>query len=586
VTDGEAAGPAAAVAALIEEYRPDSRRLRHLICLLTGQPMDLAGLVQRCALPRRTVEAVLDAAAADLVREGDTLAIRPGLVASYRERFGCAKLAATTLADPLAARMAEAAALRDTMAELIAAAPAARSELDHVQATPETAVRRALWLDSTYDLDGAALLCLGDHDLTSLAVGQVSPGVSIIVVDIDEATLEYIDTAAARLGLSIRCFVSDLRLWLAEPAIGCADLVFTDPPYTAEGLTLFAARGLQGMANREHGRVVVAYGYSERNPSLGVQGQSAAHRLGLAAEAQLPAFSRYDGAQAVGSASDLYVWRPTSRSWRSLDGVLAEVQTNIYTRGGYSLEGPGQDGALAWDAVPPAVQRVTTDDGFPVKVMAGGAWTGHKTPVRDTGDTGADHDQAAPGRVRLSTLISSGVPAAMTDRNRFAVAADLRADPGAWLLRVLLAVNAGRVAAVVPSSHQDVRDEAGQRALAALLAAKYTLRFLRGQPDRQHTIVMATAVAPERLEPGERMAAWLLRRAHGKVGNIWREGLIGVAAQADETKLTKRDARTVVTDSARRPAVLGARLIDLPRHQIAGLLDDLDASARTVTAAT
>lgn len=569
----ETAEPIDEVAALIDAYRPDSRRLRELVCLLTEGPSDLATLVRRSALPRRTVEEVLAAANGDLARDGEAVVVASAQAASYRRRFGYDSLRATRLADPLAPLMADASAVLQVMRQVIAEAPAAKSSLDHVQATPETAVRRALWLNSTYDLSGATLLCLGDHDLTSLAVGQVAPGASIVVADVDERTLEYIDQWAARLRLSVRGFVSDFRFWLAESVTKCADLVFTDPPYTPEGLTLFSARALQSLANQEHGRVVVAYGYSDRQPTLGLQGQSAAHRLGLVAEEQLRAFSRYDGAQAVGSASDLYVWRPTSRSWRQLDGVLADLQTNIYTRGSQSLEGAspaGQPDGQAWSAVPSAVLGVTADDGFPLRVVIADGWAGQQAAA----------DQAL-ARVRLATLFATGIPAAVQRRHPFAVAADLHADPGAWLLRVLLAVNADRVAAVVSSGHRDVRDEAGQRSLAALVGAKYSVRFLRGQPDAGHTTVVATAVSDDSPAQASRAASWVLHRAHGKVGNVWRDGLLAAARGDSAHQLTKREARAIVDARSRRPDLLSARLIDLPRHQIAGLLEDV---ASTFTA--
>ncbi len=562
----EAAGPIDEVSALIDAYRPDSRRLRELVCLLTEGPADLATLVRRSALPRRTVEEVLAAAGGDLARDGEAVAVASAQVANYRQRFGYESLRATRLADPLAPLMADAAEVLRVMRQVIAEAPAARSCLDHVQATPETAVRRALWLNSTYDLNGATLLCLGDHDLTSLAVGQVAPGARIVVADVDERTLEYIDQWAARLRLDVRGFVSDFRFWLAESATKCADLVFTDPPYTPEGLTLFLARALQGLANQEHGRVVVAYGYSDRQPTLGLQGQSAAHRLGLAAEEQLRAFNRYDGAQAVGSASDLYAWRPTSRSWRQVDGVLADIPTNLYTRGGQSLEGTalaGQQDGQGWSAVPSAVLGESAADGFPLRVAIADGWTGQQ----------ASADQAL-ARVRLATLFATGIPAAVQRRRPFSVAADLHADPGAWLLRVLLAVNADRVAAVVPSGHRDVRDEAGQRCLAALAGAKYSLRFLRGQPDAGHTTVVATALGDDPPSQAGRAASWLLHRAHGKVGNVWRDGLLAAARENGGHPLTKREARVIVDARSRRPDLLSARLIDLPRHQIAGLLED------------
>ncbi len=558
------------VAALIDAYRPDSRRLRELVCLLTEGPADLATLVRRSALPRRTVAEILAAADGDLARDGEAFVVANGQVASYRRRFGYESLRVTSLADPLAPLMADAAEVLQVMRQVIAEAPAARSSLDHVQATPETAVRRALWLNSTYDLDGATLLCLGDHDLTSLAVGQVAPGARIVVTDVDERTLEYIDQWAARLGLNVRGFVSDLRFWLAEPATKCADLVFTDPPYTPEGLTLFSARALQCLANQEHGRLVVAYGYSDRQPTLGLQGQSAAHRLGLAAEEQLRAFNRYDGAQAVGSASYLYVWRPTTRSWRKVDVVLAEMQTNIYTRCGQSLEGTalaGQPGGEGWGAVPSTVLGATSEDGFPLRVAIADGWTGQQ-PSADR----------ALARVRLATLFATGIPAAVQRQRPFAVAADLHADPGAWLLRVLLAVNADRVAAVVSSGHRDVRDEAGQRGLAALVGAKYSLRFLRGQPDAGHTTVVATALGDGALSPAGSAASWLLHRAHGKVGNVWRDGLLATVRDNGGPPLTKREARVLVDARSRRPDLLPARLLDIPRHQIAGLLEDVAAS--------
>ena len=337
-SDAASAEPISVLAELVARHRPDSRRLRYLIGLLTEEQLDLAALVERCALPRQTVQAVLSAAAGDLIRDAGQAAIRPGRVPAYRQRFGYDQLARTELADPLAGLLAAAASIVTVMAALAAGAPRARTDLDHVLATPETVVRRALWLDSTYDLAGAVLLFVGDHDLTSLAVGQVSPGTDLVVVDIDEATLEFIDDRASQLGIGVRCLAGDLRFGLPERAAGCADLVFTDPPYTPEGVELFAARGLQGLGNRDQGRLIVAYGFSDLHPGLGFAVQSAAHRLGLAYEAVLPRFNRYHGAQAVGSSSSLYAWRPTTRTWRVLDRPGTDAAAGIYTRGPQAVE--------------------------------------------------------------------------------------------------------------------------------------------------------------------------------------------------------------------------------------------------------
>jgi N4-bis(aminopropyl)spermidine synthase len=544
--------------------RPATRPLRRVVALLTEGPRDLAALVRLCAVPRQTVEALLAAIAADLVHEGDAMAIGAARVPAYREQIGYAELLRTELADPLAGRLAEAAGIVASMTGLISEAPPSCPDLDHVPATPETVVRRALWLDSTYDLAGAVVLCVGDHDLTSLALTQVSPGVSVIVADIDEATLEFVDSRATALGLDVRCFACDLRFGLPAPAAGRADLVFTDPPYTPEGVELFAARGLQGLGNRDNGRVIVAYGYSDRHPTLGFQAQSVAHRLALAYEMMLPAFSRYEGAQAVGSASDLYVWRPTSRTWRVIDRFVPAAAANIYTRGTHALE---QDSA-AYDDVPAAVAAVTTGTGVPVRILIGPGWRAAA---------------AGAARLRLETLLADGIPAGMTGPGPFAVVADLSGDPGPWLLRVLLAANADRVAAIVPSEHPDVRSQLAQQALGDLIGPKYTVRFLRSQPDNRHTIVVAGAVDAAAVEPAGRVPRRLLRRAHGKVGNVWREGLIE-ARQERGGQLTKREARSAVLAAVRQPHLLDAPLLALPRHTVARVLQDAAASARALGA--
>jgi predicted methyltransferase len=537
--------------------RPVGRPLRELVALLTGEPLDLAALIRRTALPRRTVEAVLGIVEPDLVRVGDAVALGPARAPEYEAAFGLARLARTRLVDPLAGRLAEAAPLLATLTEMIEGAPPAKVHLDHVPATPETVLRRALWLDGTYDLDGSVVACVGDHDLTSLAIALVNPGATPVVIDVDEATLAYVDASAARLGLPVRCLHADLRFGPPQRAIGMAHLVFTDPPYTPEGVALFTACGLSCLTDREHGRVVVAYGYSDLHPALGARAQAVTHRLGLAWEAMLPHFNRYNGAQAVGSAADLHVWRPTAQTWRSLGRATADV--GLYTRGAHAVE--HTTGAAA--GIPAAVREAAGE--VPAGVV--------------TGPSGGWHDESVQ-RIRLETLFGDGI----ARRGRYAVLADLAEDQGPWLLRVLLAVNAERVVAMVRNGHPDIATEAAQRDLAGILGPKYRLRHLRSRPDPGHALVVADAVVADVAvadvavadaagadTAGERsIAAFLLGRAHGKTGNAWRDGLI-----AAEPGLTKRAARAAVDAAASRPEILDTRLLDLPRHQIAGLLADV-----------
>jgi len=534
-----------AVAELVAGYGAHARPVRAVIAALTDRRWTLAALIQATATPRRTVEEVLAALGDDLTEDG--LSIRPERREAYRARFGYDQLRRTALRDPLLARVEAATALRAELTRLAAAAPASRRALDHVAATPETAAWRGLWLDASYDLAGARLLCVGDHDLTSLAATLVNPDLAVTVVDLDERILEFIDAEAQRLGLSVRCLWADLRLVLPVSVAGSADLVFTDPPYTPEGVRLFLARGAEGLRDRERGRLIMAYGFSDRTPALGLKVQQSVQDLGLACEAVLPAVNRYVGAQAVGSASDVYVCRPTTRTWKVLDRAI-ENAVNIYTHGPQSLEGtaPAPD--------PAAATAVTAALGRPATVAVGDAW-------------------AVGSRVGLGTLLGKGLPPAATVRGVTAGVVDLSADPGPWLLRTLLAANADRLALLVPNNHPDLASEAGQRDLAELVAAKYTLRFRRSTPGPEHAVVIAEAAPPGGLDAPRRLVRRLLDRAHGRIGNVWREGLTRA------NQLTKNEARAAVRAATGRPELLDAALIDMPRDQLRRILAELAAAA-------
>ncbi|AXB45025.1 bis-aminopropyl spermidine synthase family protein [Amycolatopsis albispora] len=445
------------------------RPLRTAIGLLGDGWIRFDELVRRAAAPRRSVEELLAALGTDLDRDGDSVRLRPDAVERYAEFRVCEEKSAPGL-------LAE-------MSRLISAVPPPLPALDHVQATAETVVRRAEWLDARYDLGRARLLFLGDHDLTSLAVHTLRPDADLTVVDLDERVLAYVDEHSDG---AVRTLHADLRVGLPHAVLGGADLVFSDPPYTPEGMGLFAARGIEALADPPLGRLLLAYGYSPRHPALGGQVQQELLRLGLTFEAILPDFHSYHGAQAIGAAADLYVCQPTARARKQ------KAKQGIYTHGPQSVEATGSGAALL-DRVREIADR----------------------PVVET--PRADWSKPINGEV---------------------LAFDLSGDPGPWLLRLLLATNASRVAVLVPNSHPDLVSASAQAALHALLDRKYQLKLLRSLPDNKHAVVVADLVeAP----------AVPLTRAHARLANV-----PGVD-----------------------PALHPYRLIDLPRHTLETLLPTL-----------
>jgi hypothetical protein len=509
------------VRALLAERGVHARQLRRVLALLVGDWHTLAELVRLPAVPRRTVQELLKAAEDDLETQDDRFRIVPARATAYTEAFGVAD----AFADPMGALVSRHTdQLRSILAD-IADVPPPLASLDHVQATANTALKRALWLNTTYDLGGRKLLCLGDHDLTSLAVCAVNPDIEVTVVDVDDRLLEFLDARAAERGWSIRTVHADFRFGLPPIALEWADLVFSDPPYTPEGMALFAGRAIECLADPAQGRVLLAYGFSDRTPALGLKVQQELQRLGLVFEAILPAFHRFDGAQAIGSAADLYVCRPTTRK-----SAGNPVRTAIYTHGAQSIEasGPSADALAELSKLAPRPES--------------------SPPPK-------------PRKPGWAEPIGKGAAS---------LAVDLTGDPGPWLLRTLLASVPARLAALVPNNHPNVSSERGQHELTSLVDTRFRLKFLRGTPDNKHTIVVADQVLAGELDAGQLVVREVLMKAHGKLGNVWREALI----TASRGELTKREARERVGDHPD----LDLRLIDLPRHRLATLLPHIAAS--------
>ncbi|MEZ0071792.1 bis-aminopropyl spermidine synthase family protein [Planotetraspora sp. GP83] len=481
----------------------DSRRLRTAVALLgDGRWWTLADLVRETATSRRTIEALLRELPLEH-NSGD----RVRIPADQTGRYNNGQLA--VISDPR-----EVPDVLDRLETLIAKAPRGRHTLDHVAATAETVLRRAILLGTRFWLPGARLLGVGDHDLTSLAVRMVHPEVEVMVADIDERILGYIDDQD--LGVHTRW--ADLRLGLPPSARGWADLAITDPPYTPEGIGLFAARAAEGLRDRDQGRILLAYGASERTPMLALKVQRALSDLNLLNEAIFPNFNRYHGAEAIGSAADLYVLRPTTKTWPAIAARLDRLTTAIYTQGPQAVEASASG--------LPGVEAVET---FAPGLLAGD-WPRELLPK-------------VP-RARLATLLAKPYAAA-PDRVAIAVPAGLEAA----VPRLLLATRARHVRVLLAGPPGDLP------ALASALSPVYELTA--GGP------VLDAVRLPLPDGGAARIVRRVLDGAHGKVANLWREGLTEAAG------LTKKQARAAVEEAA--PWAADVTALDLPLHRLAEL---------------
>jgi hypothetical protein len=290
---------------LAQAWGIDFQRVRALVCQLTSSSWcSVSELIARTLLSHWNVTHLLRRLQPGLECDQDHVRIRVAFQDLFRTVYDCSNLSNVFFLTPyeIAAKAGEEAAQAEavlaSMERVVNDLPLRPvRHLDHVSATPLTCLKRALFLAKNYDLGGATILLLGDHDLTSLALAQVAPSVAITVVDSDERILDYISMVSAQHGWTIRTLFADLRLALPRSVEASCDLVFTDPPYTPEGMRLFLARGLESLRPSSSARLLFCYGFSERHPGLGLKVQSVLHDLHLVTEAILPHFNRYLGAE-------------------------------------------------------------------------------------------------------------------------------------------------------------------------------------------------------------------------------------------------------------------------------------------------
>lgn len=487
----------------------DGRRLRHALTLLCdGQWWTLGDLVRETATSRRGIEALLRAV--ELERYGERFRIPLAHTPEYQDLLAMAP----GPEDPVGHLVPHYRHVLERLETLIAKAPRGRHTLDHVAATPETVLRRALLLGARFWLPGSRLLCVGDHDLTSLAVRMVHPEVEVTVVDIDDRILAYLDEQ----DLGVRTRWADLRLGLPG-SVGEHDLAITDPPYTPEGIGLFVARGLEGL--KGDGRVLLAYGASERTPALALKVQNALSSLNLAYEAIYPDFNRYFGAEAIGSAADLYILRPTTKTAPAVAARLESVGTAIYTQGPQSVEADTGQPAVELGDFEPDLLVGDWPKGLPQPRVKLGTWL------------------AKPYLGKQGT-VAIAVPAGLE----------------AALPRLVLAAQSAHIRLYLP---EPLTSRAHLEALGPL-----------AEIDVRGAVVDVTRRTPD--DPAGRIAHRILSRGHGKIANAWREALITESGGS----LTKNEARTLIRRAA--PWADDLTPVEAPLHRLTSLPTAIDAT--------
>lgn len=187
-----------------------------------------------------------------------------------------------------------------------------KRNLDQLPTDTETILKRALFIQEKGDLREKKVLFLGDYDLTSLALALVGGAKEIVVLDIDRQLLRVIKQIAQKEKFKIKPFHYDAKQPLPRALKNSFDVIFSDPPYTPNGLRLFLARAIE--TAKDDPVFYFCYGFSDRARERGLEAQKIISQSGLLIEERLKDFNLYQGAESIGSRSSLYVLKKTPKT--------------------------------------------------------------------------------------------------------------------------------------------------------------------------------------------------------------------------------------------------------------------------------
>lgn len=190
--------------------------------------------------------------------------------------------------------------------------PLAKRNFDQFYATAGTVVKRALKMAEKGDLWQREIVFLGDDDLTSISVALTKQAKRIVVFEIDKRINDLIKNISKQERLNIEVIKYDLRKSLPKKYLNSFDAVFTDPPYTFSGISVFLNQAIKLIKRKYTSRIYLCYGNSDRAREREVKIQKLIGSKGLLIKSKLNQFNKYYGAESISSSSSLYLldWTP------------------------------------------------------------------------------------------------------------------------------------------------------------------------------------------------------------------------------------------------------------------------------------
>lgn len=306
---------------------PTKKMLDFLFVLQSGEPVENNELVQRIGVSKNALNQTKEFLSSLLKPSSKNTQLDEGAFAEIRSLFASDYMPEESLWSLL-----ENGYYRKSIELLEKYAdqrPSPDRKYDQFTATIETTARRASLLNFFEDVRDKRLLFLGDDDFTSVVVASLKEASGVMVLDIDDRILDNIRKVAKTESLEIGLENYDARKTLPTTYRQKFDIVFTDPPYTPEGIKLFVSRAIQALnPKNQSARIYVCYGNSDRAKERFLPIYEVFGASGLMIRWVFDKFNRYQGAESIGSASSLFILEVTSKTKPLITG---NYDGSIYT---------------------------------------------------------------------------------------------------------------------------------------------------------------------------------------------------------------------------------------------------------------
>ncbi|MHA1602394.1 MAG: bis-aminopropyl spermidine synthase family protein [Promethearchaeota archaeon] len=209
----------------------------------------------------------------------------------------------------------------EELERIFATRPKVNTTLDQAFADPETSLMRALYLYRNGALEGKKICFLGDDDYTSVATALLYKGFypeepklipnQLTIIDIDNRILQGIRSHIPK-NFNIFTEIWDYRNAVPAKFQNIFDTIIVDPPYSNAGLKLVLSRSLS-LLRKELGAEIYL-SFAHRAPEEFYNLQKLIIDSGLAIMEIIPRFNYYEGAQILGSTTQMIRLSTTSES--------------------------------------------------------------------------------------------------------------------------------------------------------------------------------------------------------------------------------------------------------------------------------